>query len=62
MKAKKTHDKFHVSLVKLYIQDLFKRDPKPLLPVKFADGRVEYEVDQILADRRRYGKTQFTVQ
>ena len=62
MKAKWICDIFHASLLKPYSEDSFQKDPKPLCPVKFADGHEEYEVDQILADRISYGKTHFLVQ
>ena len=61
MKAKKIHDSFHVSLLKPYIWDSFKRNPAPLPPLHLRDGHEEYEVEEILAERRKYGKKQFLI-
>ena len=60
IEAQRIHDSFHVSLLKPYTEDSFKRNPRPLPPLKFSD-RHEYEMDKILAERSKYGKKQFLV-
>ena len=61
MKAKRIHDSFQVGLLKSYIEDSSKRNPRSLPPLKFPDGHEEYEVDKIINDRHRYGKKQYLV-
>ena len=54
----KIHDVFHVSRLKLAsTAEFVNRKPKALPAVK--DD--EYEVEQLIADRRKYGRTQYLV-
>ena len=54
----KIHDVFHVLRLKPATDDLFRnRKPKKLPPVE--DDF--YEVDKIVADRKRYGKTEYLI-
>ena len=61
MKARRIHDAFHVSLLKPFAEDPFQRDPQPEPAITITDGHDEYEVEQILAHRKRRGKTQYLV-
>ena len=61
MKLRRIHDTFHVSLLKPYVEDTFGRNQDPPPPLQFADGHQEYEVEEILAHRKKHGKSQFLV-
>ena len=61
MKARKIYDAFHVSLLKPHYQDQFQRYLELLPPMKLAEGSQEYEVDSIVAKRKKNGKTMYLV-
>ena len=61
MKARRIHDTFHVSLLKPFVEDPFARDPAPEPAIEFPDGHQEYEVEAILAHRKRRGNIQYLV-
>ena len=61
MKVRKIHDAFHVSPLKRYHEDLFLKYVEPLPSIQLADGNKEYEVDSILAKRKKNGKTMYLV-
>ena len=61
MRAKRIHDSFHVSLLKPYEEDPFKRSEVKKPEILFPDGHVEYEVENILSHRTRQGKIQYLV-
>ena len=52
------HDVFHVSLLKPWVRG---RADEPPPPAILPDGTVEHEVESIIADRVRKGKTQYLV-
>lgn len=61
MLERKIHNAFHASLLKPYKDDSFQRNLPPPPPVQLADGQTEYEVEKILAFRRRRNKQQYLV-
>jgi Chromo (CHRromatin Organisation MOdifier) domain len=57
----KAHPVFHTSMLRPYIPDTTgERTPPPPEPV-IVDGFEEYEVEQVLAQRRRWNQTQYLV-
>ena len=62
LKSRGVHNAFHSSLLVPYKPDLFKRIPKPPVPLLFDDGHEEYEIERILTHRRRRGRLQYLVQ
>ena len=61
MKAKGIHDAFHVSLLRPYREDKFDRFDTPLPPVHIENGVEEYEVEAILATKKKRGKQVYLV-
>ena len=56
------HNAFHARLLRPYTPDSsFSRSPPAPPPVRFPDGHIEYEVEQILRHRRFRGKPQYLV-
>ena len=62
LKSRGVHNAFHSSLHVPYKPDLFKRIPKPPVPLLFDYGHEEYEIERILTHRRRRGRLQYLVQ
>jgi Chromo (CHRromatin Organisation MOdifier) domain len=57
----KAHPVFHASMLRPYVPDTTgERTPPPPQPV-IVDGFEEYEVEQVLAHRRRRNQTQYLV-
>lgn len=61
MKQKGIHNTFHVSLLKPYVEDRFNREPVPPPAIALDDGTQEFEVEKILAHRRRRNKQEYLV-
>jgi Chromo (CHRromatin Organisation MOdifier) domain len=58
----KSHDVFHVSMLKPYHGDAnTERATLPPLPAVMQDGEEEFEVDSIISHRRQRGKSQYLV-
>ena len=53
------HPVIHVSELELYYEDNYERNQKP--PPIIINDQVEYELEQILDKRIRYGKTQYLI-
>ena len=56
------HNAFHASVLTAYKDDnKFGRSTKPPVPLKFADGHEEYEIEKILNHRRRKNRIEYLV-
>lgn len=52
MKFRRIHGAFHAIILRPFINDLYSLYSKPIPVVRFPDGYIEYQVDNILADRK----------
>ncbi len=61
MKLRVIHGTFHVSLLKLYTEDHFGREPQPEPAGLFDHGHEEFALEKILSHRRKRGKLQYLI-